>query len=256
MNIVTADGIISDVDLQIEIPKEKLSLPPLSRNNTLKRRVRNLFKKVATGNEDVVYIRDVITVRDSNGVTYDLDLDLKVELGGGGGGGGDSEPFSRVESRFTDATSEEEAEKQSSPQPEEEEAAKRSSRPRWKKTSALKNRLSRSKSSILRRSQLLVKPLSDGWRRAWKNSQDIEDGDHSSDQDVSLAPMAGVLPASADLSTARSCMDLQSASKENNSGQLSLMGVAGGGGSVGDSTSTLGRPHMRSTADLFRFTTV
>ena len=46
------------------------------------------------------------------------------------------------------------------------------SRPRWKRTgSAIKSRLSRSKSSILRRSQLLVRPLGESFRRAWKNSQ-------------------------------------------------------------------------------------
>ena len=110
----------------------------------------------------------------------------------------------------------------------------RAGRPRWKRTgSAIKSRLSRSKSSILRRSQLLVQPL----RRAWRNSQDIEDHD-SSDQDVSLAPAGG--NAGDVSSVARSCMDLRGNCK-------------GGDSAV---TTLAPRPHMRSTADLFRFTTV
>ncbi len=106
VNIVTEGGIISDVDLQIEIPKEKLALPPMSRNNTLRRRVRNLFQRMTAANggscNDVVFIRDVISVTDPNGTTYDLDLDLKVELDQGLGAS--SGECSRVESRFTDAS--------------------------------------------------------------------------------------------------------------------------------------------------------
>ena len=244
VNIVTQDGILGDIDLQIEIPKEKLTLPPLSRNNTLRRRVRNFLQKVSSGSaNEVIFIRDVITVKAANGATYDLDLDLKVELEDGRrSGGADSQTTD--EDRLSDCGGAEEA---SAAEDLAARGARGRSRPRWKRTSsAIKSRLSRSKSSILRRSQLLVRPLSEGLRRAWRNSQDIEDHD-SSDQDVSLAP-AGNNAGSAlgDVSNvARSCIDL-SAARETCKGGLAS----------GDSTSTLVRPHMRSTADLFRFTTV
>ena len=89
VNIVTQDGILGDIDLQIEIPKEKLTLPPLSRNNTLRRRVRNFLQKVSSGSaNEVIFIRDVITVKAANGATYDLDLDLKVEVEDGRRSGG------------------------------------------------------------------------------------------------------------------------------------------------------------------------
>ena len=80
---MTQDGIVGDIDLQIDIPKEKLALPPLSRSNTLRRRVRNFLQKVTSGsanNGEVIFIRDVITVKAANGATYDLDLDLKVRV--------------------------------------------------------------------------------------------------------------------------------------------------------------------------------
>ena len=246
VNIVTQDGIVGDIDLQIEIPKEKLTLPPLTRNNTLRRRVRNFLQKVTSGStNEVIFIRDVITVKAANGATYDLDLDLKVELEDGRrcGSGADSQTTDE-DSRLSDCGGAEEA---ASAAEESAPRARGRGRPRWMRTgSAIKSRLSRSKSSILRRSQLLVRPLSEGLRRAWRNSQDIEDHD-SSDQDVSLAP-AGNNAGSAlgDVSNvARSCIDL-SAARETCKGGLAS----------GDSTSTLVRPHMRSTADLFRFTTV
>ena len=252
VNIVTQDGVVGDIDLQIDIPKEKLSLPPLSRNNTLRRRVRNFLQKVTSGStNEVIFIRDVITVKAANGATYDLDLDLKVEVEDGRRSGGTAS-HTTDEDRLSDCGAEEAAAAADA----DDEAAGRTrgrgrGRPRWKRTgSAIKSRLSRSKSSILRRSQLLVRPISEGWRRAWRNSQDIEDHD-SSDQDVSLAP-AGNAAASAlgDVSNvARSCIDLTAAREGDN-------GNCKGSLLSGDSTATLARPHMRSTADLFRFTTV
>ncbi len=97
-----------------------------------------------------------------------------------------------------------------------------------------------------------MKPLSDGLRKAWRNSQDINDDD-SSDQDVSLAPCGSAVTASsvatlpADLSSARSCIDLRRHQRENGSN---------GDPKLEDRSATMLRPHMRSTADLFRFTTV
>ena len=253
VNIVTQDGILGDIDLQIEIPKEKLTLPPLSRNNTLRRRVRNFLQKVSSGSaNEVIFIRDVITVKAANGATYDLDLDLKVEVEDGRRSGG-TDSQTTDEDRLSDCGggAEEAAAEDADDQVAGRTRGRGRGRPRWKRTgSAIKSRLSRSKSSILRRSQLLVRPISEGWRRAWRNSQDIEDHD-SSDQDVSLAP-AGNAAASAlgDVSNvARSCIDL-TAAREGDHGNCkgSLLS--------GDSTATLARPHMRSTADLFRFTTV
>ena len=249
VNIVTQDGIVGDIDLQIDIPKEKLTLPPLSRNNTLRRRVRNFLQKVTSGStNEVIFIRDVITVKAANGATYDLDLDLKVEVEDGRRSGGTDSPTTD-EDRLSDCGGAGEA--ADAAVGEAASRARGRGRPRWKRTSsAIKSRLSRSKSSILRRSQLLVKPLSEGLRRAWRNSQDIEDHD-SSDQDVSLAPTGNATASGlGDVSNlARSCIDLSAARNSDN-------GDCKGGLMSGDSTSTLARPHMRSTADLFRFTTV
>ena len=252
VNIVTQDGILGDIDLQIEIPKEKLTLPPLSRNNTLRRRVRNFLQKVSSGSaNEVIFIRDVITVRAANGATYDLDLDLKVELEDGRRSGGTDSQMTD-EDRLSDCGGGAE-EAAAAAEEVTSRAGRGRGRPRWRRTSnAIKSRLSRSKSSILRRSQLLVRPLSNGFRRAWKNSQDIEDHD-SSDQDVSLAPTGSAGLTLGDVSNvARSCIDLSAAARRNDHDH----GNCKGGLVSGDSTSTLVRPHMRSTVDLFRFTTV
>ena len=78
VNVITEDGHeIPDVDLEIEIPKEKLK-----KSNTFRRRVRSLVNRLTKhkDHQEVMIIKDKVQVKDENGKVYDLDLDLKVEM--------------------------------------------------------------------------------------------------------------------------------------------------------------------------------
>lgn len=177
------------VDLTIDVPRDKLRKTKSSRSLTLKRHMKNTFEslmRLPTRDDEVdsnvTTIRDRVKVVDGNGLTYDLDLDLEVQV-----------EHERRQGRSAAA------------------AASASAIGLWR-------RLSRSKSSLLRRSQTaLVEPLvrkSATLRSSMRRRRPRPDATTSC---VDLSSMPTMNP-----------MTAEAASK----------------------------PHMRSTIDLFRFTTV
>ena len=172
------DGVehqVPDLDLEIEIPKSKIR-----QGSTLRRRVRSLVRRLRGSNE-VVIIKDTITVKDNNGKMYDLQMDLKVEV--------DEEELNRRERR----------------------------------------------SRSLRRQ--FVCPISVPWRKGGKAPEPPVETESSSSSDMSEGG-----------DTASETSDCAKIS-EIKEAEIS---DCDGGKRTGTASSTM----HRSTADLFRFTTV
>lgn len=288
VNVITEDGqAIPDVDLEIEIPKEKLK-----KNNTFRRRVWSLVNRLtrqSKEHQEVMIIKDKVQVKDENGKIYDLDLDLKVEMNNA-----QSEEI-RKEMKKSKKSEQSKAKKEKEGLEVEKET--KDSKPVQASRGLSKKR----RSNSLRR---LMCPINAPWSRsrrniAWYNSSDEEtdsltssEGGRSSSlkrtdliKSTTLPSMAskpepvsnnGILHRHPFVNSSnsnrgqkiRSCADLLS-HVENNNDKVALMmnSLDPSGNDVDDSRSHHGERHgpfslqdpvliRRSTADLFRFTTV
>ncbi len=82
-------GVVEDIDLTIEIPRERLQRGKVEAEgaSSVRRRMRRIMRRLRRrkgqdeeDQSEVVVIRDTISVRGEDGRVYDLEMDLRVEV--------------------------------------------------------------------------------------------------------------------------------------------------------------------------------
>ncbi len=96
VDVVVADGagMLEDIDLQIEIPKDRLRKAAgnqRAERGKVRRRIWRIMRRLGGKKEEViedkeeqevVFIRDTISVKGEDGRMYNLEMDLRVEVDG------------------------------------------------------------------------------------------------------------------------------------------------------------------------------
>ena len=245
VDVVVGDGagVLEDIDLRIEIPKDRLRREQegttTAPSSSVRRRIWKLMRRLGRRQKEeqekeVVLIRDTISVRGEDGRVYDLEMDLRVEV-------------DQEELRKQLGEEDEEGDDKAAVAPSSSKEATNGGISKSRSLGGGLNRKAGKKRSggCLKPSRSLVFPrcpaLTAPWRRSRGNHKRSSVGSSEADEDEELLGPASCLAAAT-----------------GGCGSLGVVYADGGELSYADDTprGVAAVDLRRSATDIFRFTTV